>query len=87
MENKILINNKAVHVSDTKVQFGAISAPTPLWATWVFRGWTIFTTALAFYIAGTSLVNPAAQKEVLLAIKASDLLVLGLSKLFGIVEK
>lgn len=72
---------------NTTVKFGAVSSPTPLWSKWMFRGWSIFTTAVAFYVAGTSLLSAQSKTEILLAAKSSDMLVLGLSKMFGIVKK
>jgi len=84
-ETKILIDNKAVPVSETKVQFGALSAPTPLWATWVFRITFIVTTAMTFWIGSTGLLSNPAKIEIITALKSLDMVVLGLSKLLGIV--
>lgn len=90
MEKRILINNNVVPVANTKTKFltsEAVNAPTPSWATWMFRVVAILTTALAFYVAGTSLVQEQWKVEVLLGLKAIDMLTLGFSKLFGLVEK
>ena len=86
MEKRILIDNKVVPKSETKVQFGAVSNPTPTWAKWVFRGTAILTTVVAFYIGGTSLIQEQYKVEVLLGLKSLDMLTLGFSKMFGIVE-
>lgn len=84
MAEKIIVHGKAVDKSDTKVTFGAINAATPSWAKWLFRGTIILTSVVAFWIAGTSLVSEANKLEVVLALKALDLLSFGFSKLFGI---
>lgn len=89
-EKKVLIDNKAVPVADTKTQFlttEAINAPTPSWAKWLFRSVAILTTVLAFYFGSTNLIAEQWKVEVLLGLKSLDMLVLGFSKLFGQVEK
>lgn len=90
MDKKVLIDNKAVNLSETKVQFlteTALLAQSPSWAKWLFRGVAILTTVLAFYFAGTNLIQEQYKVEVLLGLKAIDMLTLGFSKLFGVVEK
>ncbi|HEK20005.1 MULTISPECIES: hypothetical protein [unclassified Mucilaginibacter] len=67
------------------VKFGAVNAPKPVWATWLFRSVAILTTVAAFWIGGTKLITDEAKVEVILALKALDMLVLGFSNLFGIV--
>lgn len=67
------------------VKFGAVNAPKPAWATWLFRSVAILTTVSAFWIGGTALMKNEAKVEVILAMKALDMLVLGFSNLFGIV--
>lgn len=86
MEKKVIIDNKSIPVSETKVQFGAVNSPTPIWAKWVFRATAILTTVVAFYVGGTNLIQEQYKVEVLLALKSLDMLTLGFSKLFGIVE-
>jgi hypothetical protein len=85
-EQKVLIDNKAVPLSETKtvVSFGSES---PLWAKWVFRGTLIVTSAITLVIAGTQLISEANKFEVLLMLKGIDALAYGFSKMFGIVEK
>lgn len=63
----------------------AIGAPTPEWAKWIFRIVAIITTVLAFWVAGTTLIAEAYKVEVMLGLKAIDMLVLLFSKAFGIV--
>jgi len=82
--NKVLVNNKAVPLEETKVTFGAINATTPNWAKWLFRGTLILTSVVSFWIASTGLVSEANKLEIVLALKGLDLLVFGFSKMFGI---
>ncbi|MFD0792755.1 hypothetical protein ACFQZX_03960 [Mucilaginibacter litoreus] len=67
------------------VKFGAINAPKPQWATWLFRSVAILTTVASFWIGSTTLLKEHVKVEVVLALKAIDMLVLGLSNLFGII--
>ena len=84
---KVLIENKAVSLSDTRVQIGAFSAPTPTEAKWVFRIITVITTVVAFWVYGTKLIDENIKSEIMLSLKAIDLLVLGITKSLGLVEK
>lgn len=87
MANKVLIENKAVPVADTKVVFGAVKAPTPEWVKILINITTILTTAVALFIAGTQIISEPNKYEAMLAIKALDVLVVGIGKMFGVVEK
>jgi hypothetical protein len=69
----------------TKVVFGALTAPTPLLATWIFRAVFIITSAVTIWIAGTELISTSAKVETMLILKMVDALVLGFSKMFGVV--
>lgn len=86
MKKHVLIDNKSVPLSDTKSVFGAVNSPSPQWAKWIFRGTAILTTVLAFYVAGTQLIPEQWKVEVMLGLKSLDMLTLGFSKLFGLVE-
>lgn len=86
MKKHVLINEKAIPIADTKSVFGAVNAPSPQWAKWIFRGTAILTTVLAFYVAGTQLIPEQWKVEVMLGLKSLDMLTLGFSKLFGLVE-
>lgn len=73
-----------------KTQFAtkaAIKSPTPEWAKWMFRSVAIVTTVIAFWIAGTTLVLESYKVEIMLGLKALDMLILLFSKAFGIVIK
>jgi hypothetical protein len=87
MKKNVLIDDKQTLLTKTKVQFGALNSPTPNWAKWMFRSVAILTTVLAFYVAGTQLIAEQWKVEVMLGLKSIDMLTLGFSKMFGIVEK
>lgn len=65
----------------------ALISRTPLWAKNFFRITTVVTTAIAFFMAGTQVVEENIKFEVLLGLKTIDFAVLGFSKLFGITEE
>lgn len=60
---------------------------TPSWAKYMFRVWFILTTVAAFWIGGTNLVPDATKVEIINGLKASDLLIWSLSKMFGVEVK
>lgn len=70
----------------TQVRFGfkSLSRPTPNWATGTFGVATVLTTAAAVWVAGTAMLPEALKVEWVLALKVADLILLGISKLFGI---
>jgi predicted DNA repair protein MutK len=90
MAEKVQIDDKLVPKSQTKVEFftnDALKGQVPGWANWAFRITIIVTTVAVFWVGGTNLISQDNKIEVMLALKTLDALVLGLSKLFGIVEK
>lgn len=87
MANKVLIENKAVPVADTKVVFGAVKAPTPEWVKTTISVTTRVTAAAAIFLAATNLIGESWKFEILLGIKALDFLVVELGKMVGLVEK
>lgn len=64
-----------------------IKNETPAWAKYVFRVWFILTTVATLWIAGTNLVSDGTKVEIVNALKASDVLIWGLSKMFGVEVK
>lgn len=87
---KIITQGKVLPKDETKVAFisnGALNAPTPQAANWIFRIVVVVTTVAAFWISGTALVDEQHKVEIMLALKTIDMLTLGVGKLFGIVEK
>ena len=86
-EEKVLIENKAVPVTDTKVVFGAPSAPTPNWVKFVISLTTRVSAAAAIFLAATTLLPENYKFEILLGIKALDFFVVEVGKMVGLVEK
>lgn len=90
MEKRILIDNKVVPVSETKVQFltkKALRSPTTQTAKWGFRIVAGLTTVAFFWVEGTSLISELYKSEIMLGLKAIDMLVLIGINLSGRVEK
>ena len=88
MMEKIITQGKVLPKDETKTAFishGAINSPSPQWAKYMFRSVAVVTTILAFWIAGTSLVQESHKVEIMLALKSVDMLTLAFSKMFGIV--
>jgi len=83
-EEKVIVDGQAVNKSETKVSFLAVSATTPDWAKWIFRGTLLVTSVLTIWIASTALISEANKLEIILVFKALDALAFGLSKMFGI---
>ncbi len=86
-KEKVLIENKVVPVSETKVVFGAPSAPTPQWVKTTINITTRLTAALAIFFVATNLISEEWKYEIMLGIKALDTLVVELGKMVGLVEK
>jgi len=84
MAEKVIVDGKAVDKEDTKVVFGAITATTPQWAKWVFRGTLILTSVATFIIAGDSKIDADLAVRIGVYLKGLDLLAFGFSKMFGI---
>lgn len=70
----------------TKTSFGLnqVGNTTPQWAKWMFRGTIVVTAVIAFWVGGTSTLSSELKEEMLLMLKAIDMAVFGLSKMFGI---
>lgn len=88
-EQKIIVDNKAVAIEDTKTVFGLgqLNNQTPVWAKNVLKLTILVTSVAAIWINGTSLIDPAIKDELNQALGALDLLVLGVSRLFGVEAK
>lgn len=69
-----------------KTGFGPeqLTNPTPKWAKIVFGIFITLTTAVGIWVAGTALIAEAAKMEWLLILKCADLIIFGISKLFGV---
>lgn len=80
---KVLVDNKAVPVEDTKVTFGAISSTTPSWAKWSFRITLLLTTVFTAWLASTGLIPATTKLEISYGLTALNAAVFGFSKMFG----
>lgn len=62
----------------------SIAAPTPMWATWLFRIVFVLTSAASIWIAATQLVSDANKAEIMLALKCLDVIVWGVGRMLGV---
>lgn len=62
----------------------SFTAPTPKWATWVFRTEFVINKALLMVLSGTSLLSPQQVKESLIWIAAIDFMVWGIGRGLGV---
>ncbi|WP_294823615.1 hypothetical protein [uncultured Flavobacterium sp.] len=74
------MKNKTYHAFTRK----ALLNKTPTWAKNMFRATFVLTSAITVFIAGTNLLQEGTKYELMLAIKSLDVIVYGLSKMFGI---
>jgi len=65
----------------------ALTNRTPLWAKNMFRITFILTSAISVFVAGTQLISEDAKFEWMLALKSLDVIIYGLSKMFGVSVK
>lgn len=65
----------------------SLTLPTPVWATWVFRAVFLLTTALTIWIAGTGLISESVKVEIMVALKALDVLIWGAARFIGIKKR
>lgn len=68
---------------DTKTVI-SLNAPTPRWATIVFRIVFVLTKAASVWVAATTLVSNNAKVEILLAFATADGVFWGIGKLLGV---
>jgi len=68
------------------ISHGAMNSPTPQWAKYMFRSVAVLTTIVAFWVAGTSLVQESYKVEIMLGLKSLDMLTFAFSKMFGIIS-
>ncbi len=85
-EEKVIVQQDVVvPKSETKVSFGQLNAPTPMWAKIAFRITIIITSAATFIIASDPAISDDIKIRLGVYLKGFDLLILGLSNLFGII--
>lgn len=70
-------------MSDTKTVI-SLNKPTPYWATIAFRVVLVLTSAIAIWVAATTLVANGTKVEILLALKTLDFVAWGIGKLLGV---
>jgi len=68
----------------TKFSPQAVALETPRWAKIMFRIVFLLTTAFTLFIAGTNLIEENVKFELMLAVKSLDVMIYGISKMFGI---
>lgn len=62
----------------------ALQSDTPLWAKNIFRVTFIITSAFSLFLTGTGLFTEEVKYELILALKAIDASIYGVSKMFGV---
>lgn len=82
-EQKVLIDNKAVPVSETKTVI-SLNQPTPAWVTWIFRVEFVLNKVILFVLGSSALFTPEQVKESIIWIGAVDLAVWGLGRFVGL---
>lgn len=82
-EQKVLIDNKAVSLSDTKTVI-SLNQPTPAWVNWFFRIEFVLNKAMLFYLSGDTGISLATLKQTLLILGTIDLAVWGLGRFVGL---
>ena len=85
-EKQVLIDGKAVDVSDTKsvLSLNSLSRPTPAWVNWVFRVQFVANKAILMWLGSTSLVNVDNLREIILALGVIDFAVWGIGRFIGL---
>lgn len=69
-----------------KTVFGlaGLNAPTPMWATWIFRGEFILNKALGMFLGGTSIIPADQVKEWILWTTVADFVFWAFARQVGI---
>lgn len=88
-EKRVIVDNKAIPVSDTKTSFGfgQLTNDTPTWAKNALKLTIVLTSVATFIIATDTEIAPKLALRIGVYLKALDLLVLGVSRLFGVEAK
>lgn len=82
-EQKVLIDNKAVNVSETKTVI-SLNQPTPSWVNWVFRVEFVLNKAILIILGSSALFTPEQVKESIVWIGVVDFIVWGLGRFIGL---
>jgi len=62
----------------------SITKKSPEWTRWLFRIVFFVTTGICFWIAGTGLITANNKVEIMLVLKALDLVIWGIGKGLGV---
>lgn len=83
--------SKTTEVESTKNVAGktvyglaGLSAPTPKWATWLFRGEFLLNKAIGMFLGGTHVIPADQVKEYLLLLAVVDFIFWGFARQVGI---
>lgn len=89
MADKILVEGKALPIEQTKVNFGfgQLTNETPVWVKNTLKLTIVVTSVLAIWVSSTGLIEPTNKEEIQSGLAALDLLILGVSRLFGVEAK
>lgn len=68
----------------TKFGLGQLKNQTPKWALWIFRIVILLTTVGVYLVSSDETIPDATQVKLLVYLKAVDMFVWGLVKMFGI---
>lgn len=74
---------KTSNMPDTKTVI-SLNKPTPYWATIAFRVIIVLTSAVAIWVAATTLISNGSKVEILLALKTLDFVAWGIGKVLGV---
>lgn len=78
----------AQEVQTTELRKGklviSLTAPTPVWVTWIFRTEFVLNKAVMIWLSATTLVPPENLKETILTLTIVDFIVWGLGRFIGI---
>jgi len=89
MAEKVIVDNRALPIEDTTVRFGfnQFSNDTPKWVKNTLKLTIVVTSVAAIWVSSTNLISATSKEEIQSALAALDLLVLGVSRFFGIDAK
>ena len=62
----------------------SINAPTPMWATWIFRIVFLLTTTATFIIASDPAIPDALKVRIGIYLKGLDFVIWGLGRFIGV---
>lgn len=71
-------------MADLKFGQAGLANETPIWAKWIFRIFSILTTAAAFVVAGDPSIPDMLKVRIMLYLKGADIVILGISNMFGL---